>query len=74
MSERDPALARWAAIQLVRFIGVASVLGGILITSRRTEAVSHLPQWLGYLLIGAGLIDVFLVPTLLARRWRSPSE
>jgi uncharacterized membrane protein HdeD (DUF308 family) len=74
MSGRDPAVARWAAIQLVRFLGVACVLVGILIVARRVATLSFLPDWLGYVLIASGLIDVFLVPTLLARRWRSPAE
>jgi uncharacterized membrane protein HdeD (DUF308 family) len=74
MSERDPAVARWAVIQLARAGGVALVLIGVLIVARRTPAFAVVPEWLGYLLIVGGLIDVFLIPTLLARRWRSEGE
>ena len=73
MSRRDPAAARWGAIQVVRFFGVAAVLIGILIVTGRL-ALDWLPRWLGYVLIAAGLFDVFVIPTLLARRWRSLSE
>jgi hypothetical protein len=69
---RDPAAARFAAIQVVRAIGVALVLVGILIDAGRLEAFAGAPSWIGYLLIAAGLFAAFIGPVLLARRWRSP--
>lgn len=72
MSERDPAAARFFAIQLVRLAGVAMVLVGLLVTARRIEALNVLPAWVGYLLIALGLVEVFVMPTVLARLWRSP--
>lgn len=59
---------RWAVIQAVRLGGVALVLVGILIR----YAVISAPMEIGLVLIAIGLVDVFLVPTLLARRWRTP--
>ena len=70
MSERDPAAARFAVIQLMRLSGVAMVVLGIMIAGR--ELLPQLPQWAGYLLIAVGLADVFVVPVMLARKWRSP--
>lgn len=70
MSERDPAAARFAVIQLMRLGGVAMVVLGIMIAGR--ELLPQLPQWAGYLLIAVGLADVFIVPVMLARKWRSP--
>ncbi|EQB13481.1 hypothetical protein [Novosphingobium lindaniclasticum] len=65
---RDPAKARFAIIQLVRIFGVACVIAGMAIGARKID----LPLWLGYLLIINGLVDVFVVPKVLARKWRSP--
>ena len=67
----DPAVARWAAIQLTRLLGVAMTVAGILIVVRRLPALDFVPPPLGYLLVAVGLADFFVVPLLLARRWRS---
>lgn len=72
--ERDPAATRWMAIQLVRAIGVAMVLIGLLQTAGRIPALADVPQWFGYVLVGIGFIDVFVVTGLMARRWRSPDR
>ena len=71
MSGRDPAAARFAAIQLVRLGGVAMVLVGLLIEAGRIGALAGVPGWVGYGLAAIGLVEVFLLPRLLARRWRS---
>ncbi|KPH59592.1 hypothetical protein ACLIMP_13765 [Novosphingobium aerophilum] len=68
MTEQDPARARFATIQLVRIFGVACVIAGMAIGAEKLAA----PLWLGYLLIANGLIDVFVIPKVLARKWRSP--
>lgn len=68
MTEKDPAAARFASIQFTRLLGVAFVLGGIWVATGRTP----LPEWVGYLLIANGLVDVFVLPLVLARKWRMP--
>lgn len=68
MSGSDPALVRFFVIQAVRIAGVAGVLLGMLVVSERVAW----PRPLGLALLGAGLIGVFLIPTLLVRRWRTP--
>ena len=70
--QRDPAAARWLAIQLVRAMGVAFVLVGLLQTAGKFSPLAGVPQWFGYVLVGIGFIDVFVVTRLMARRWRSP--
>lgn len=65
---RDPARGRFAIINLVRLAGVALVLLGIL-AARDVFALSN-P--IAYAAIVLGLFGVFVVPRLLARRWRSP--
>lgn len=64
----DPARARFFTMQAVRLAGVACVIVAILIVSERIAW----PQFLGYLLLASGLIAVLVIPTLLARRWRTP--
>ncbi|SLJ86633.1 hypothetical protein [Novosphingobium mathurense] len=68
MSERDPAAARFAVIQIVRLLGVAFVVTGILVANGNHA----LPAWLGHILIAVGLADTFIVPKVLARKWRTP--
>ena len=73
MTERqpDPAAARWAVIQIVRVVGVATLLAGVLHTAGRIPLLADVPRWFGYVLVGIGFVEVFLLPQLLAKRWRS---
>ena len=66
----DVARGRWLAINAVRIAGVAMVVVGIL----GLGDVFEYPDIAGYVLIGVGLIDVFMIPQLMARTWRSPLE
>ena len=68
MSRKDPAAARFAVIQAVRLSGVVFVTAGILVASGR----SPLPDLAGYALLVVGLIDVFVIPPILVRKWRTP--
>ncbi|MCJ2177254.1 hypothetical protein [Novosphingobium album (ex Hu et al. 2023)] len=70
MSEKDPAAGRFAAIQMTRLIGVACVALGIVFATDRV--LPNLPDWVGYILIANGLVDVFVIPQILIRKWRSP--
>jgi hypothetical protein len=65
---KDPAAARFAVMQVVRLTGVGLVIAGMLVASGR----SPLPGWAGYILLGVGLVDAFIVPQILARKWRTP--
>lgn len=65
---RDPAQARFFVISITRLIGVACVILGILVNQGRIDW----PQWLGWLLLANGLFDIFVLPLVLARRWRTP--
>lgn len=69
MSE-DPAQARFFIISILRLLGVAAVILGILIA----RGAIGWPAPLGYALLVVGLVDVFVVPQVLARRWRTPKE
>ena len=70
--QSDSAAARWMAIQVVRAMGVAFVLVGLLQIAGRFPPFADLPPWLGYILVAIGFVDVFFVTRLMARRWRTP--
>lgn len=69
-NDDDVARNRWALMQAVRLAGAAMALIGLLIVSGRIGA----PELAGYVLVLFGLLDFFFVPTILARRWRTPGE
>ena len=66
----ETARTRWMAINAVRLAGVAMVLVGIL----GLEDVFEYPDVAGYILVGVGVLDIFVMPLVLARKWRSPRE
>jgi hypothetical protein len=64
----DPARNRFLILQALRLAGIAQVVLGLAITADKVA----LPHIAGYLLIANGMVDTFLIPVLLARRWKSP--
>ena len=66
----EMARNRWLVINMLRLGGVAMVVAGML----GTRQVVAMPMIAAYALIAIGLLDVFLVPLFLARKWRSPCE
>lgn len=64
----DPAKARFAVIQLLRLTGVVLTVVGALVIARRID----LPVEAGYALFFVGVVDALFMPTLLAKRWKSP--
>ena len=65
---QDPAKARFFMIAGHRVIGAVLVLLGILCL----ENVLDWGETLGWALVILGVIDVFVVPLLLTRLWRTP--
>lgn len=61
------ARSRFFAIGMLRLGGAVVTMLGLLILAGRIAA----PDLAGYLLLVVGLVDFFVVPVLLARRWRS---
>lgn len=64
------ARSRHLIISLSRLLGGLLVVVGILVINRTIEW----PDIAGYGLILVGLVDTFVVPLALARRWRTPTE
>jgi len=66
----DVARNRWMVINALRVGGVVMVLVGLMIVRQ----VISVDAWAGYVIGAVGLADVFLVPLMLARKWRTPPE
>lgn len=64
----DPARKRFFAIQAIRMCGVAMVVVGLLVAGGKIA----LPYPVGIGLIVVGLFDAFVMPVVLARKWRTP--
>lgn len=62
------ARARFFIMNAVRLTGVALVIVGLLVIEGRIE----LPEVVGWVFLPVGLIEIFVVPTILARKWRTP--
>ena len=71
--ERD-AFRRWTVIQVMRIGGVAFAVLGLLMTQDAVVIAGEANRRVGYVLLALGLLDAFVVPTVLARKWRSPRE
>ncbi len=64
------AKKRFLALNLVRFGGAAIVVVGLLCALDKVDIPgAHL---IGVLLIVIGMLDFFVMPILLSRRWRTP--
>lgn len=70
----DVARQRWMLIQLLRLGGVAFAVLGILMTQGAVNIAGDDNRLVGYGFIVIGLLDAFVVPLVLARKWRSPQQ
>ena len=70
----DEARTRWIVLQAMRIMGVALVALGLLMSQDRIDLLGETNRMVGYLFIAIGLLDAFVVPLVLARKWRSPRE
>ena len=68
----DQERGRWLVLNLMRMAGFALAIFGIVVTQGIVELAGADNKLVGYTLIAVGLADGFIVPQILARRWRSP--
>lgn len=70
-TDEQDALAkkRFMAIQLVRTSGVVMILIGLLCAADKIDIPGA--RMIGVVFILIGMLDTFVVPLLLAKRWRS---
>lgn len=66
----DAARSRFIVISAARTAGVAMVVIGMLMSA---EVIPG-PAIAAYILVAVGVIDTFVVPQILARKWRTPPE
>ena len=68
----DRERSRWMVLNMMRALGFALAIFGIVLTQGGVRLGTSIDEKLGYFLIVVGLIDGFVVPQVLARKWRSP--
>lgn len=66
----DPAKARYFAIQALRWSGLVLVLLGLVVLNGKLDW----PVEVGYVLTVVGLLDALIMPSMLAKRWKSPPQ
>ena len=71
-TEEQLAKKRFLALNLVRLSGVALILVGLLFALDRIPVAQPPRHLIGMLMIVLGMLDTFLMPRILARRWKSP--
>lgn len=54
-------------ISSTRLVGAILVMLAILVLIGTLDW----PEWVGYILLGIGLVDSFVIPQILVRRWSS---
>jgi hypothetical protein len=64
------ARQRFLVMQVMRLAGMALVVFGVLIA----RGIVPLPAIAGYVLAVVGIFDAFMMPVILARRWKSPPQ
>lgn len=68
MAEPDPAARKFWVLQAARFGAFLTVFIAALIIGKIIE----LPEVVGYILLVIGAAEFFLVPPMLAKRWKTP--
>ncbi|MEN9718092.1 MAG: hypothetical protein RIQ99_970 [Pseudomonadota bacterium] len=66
----DPAKSRFFTMQLVRLAGALLAMAGLSVLAGKLP----LPQSIGAILFVAGITHLFVVPIILAKRWKSPPQ
>lgn len=71
-SNDDQARSRWMLIQVLRTFGFAVAILGILMIAGAINLAGDVNQLVGYAFAAVGLVDGFVMPLVLARKWRTP--
>lgn len=71
-SNHEDARNRWMIIQAMRTMGFGIAILGLLMVGGAVDLAGDVNQLVGYGFIVIGLLDGFVMPQVLARKWRSP--
>ena len=66
----DPAKARFIVLNLLRFSGAVLVMVGLGVQLGKID----LPWVIGPIFAFVGMFDMFIMPVILARRWKTPGK
>ena len=66
---QDPARNRFFVLTLLRLGGVALAFLGVAIVAKRLVEPAEI---VGGVVLALGILDVMILPRMLARRWRTP--
>ncbi len=66
----DPAKTRFVAITLMRFSGAALIMLGLGVQMGKVD----LPMVTGPIFAFVGMFDMFVMPFILAKRWKTPTK
>lgn len=70
--EKDiQARNRYFVISFARLAGVLMAVMGVVISAGRIEGIAPA---IGYVIAVIGLVDMVVVPRMLARKWRTPPQ
>jgi hypothetical protein len=72
MNDATEALAkkRFMIMSLVRLMGIPFVVGGLM--NMTGKLLPEFSPWLGVVLLLIGILDIMVIPPILARKWKSP--
>ena len=70
----DLARNRWVVIQALRAMGFALAILGIVMSQDAVDFAGEFNREVGYAFIAIGLIDGFVMPIVLARKWSSRTK
>jgi hypothetical protein len=68
----DLARNRWMVISVLRLVGFGTAVLGLLMSQGAVDIAGEANRLVGYVFLVVGLVDGFVVPQLLARKWRTP--
>lgn len=71
---RDPALGKFALLQVARLLGAVLALAGIVVLGGQRSELAQVPIVAGYALFMAGLALFFALPLALARHWKGKTK
>ena len=70
----DPARGRFMVMSVMRLTGALLVILGMLLTQDAIDLAGEVNMVIGYIFIVVGLAELFVMPRLFARKWRSPPQ